>query len=251
MIPNIGVIIGIVVIAIIILIIVNRPRNRSLKGTAKEDMDLVSLLGGNLEDPEVRDWLASLSSSPKVDENGYCTNYDHGIVIFFEPDGTLTTIFLYHHDEPEGKPTRPFKGKLPKGVHYSMSRPKIRSVLGDPSDTVGFSKVYGMDFMPEDKYCFGDWNLIITYVKDCTSIGMATLQVGESQNKMEKFDRISGRKHKETNATQRKQVKAKKEPSSETSHAPRSLNEFARQACNSKTTIPIQLAEVFSCNADV
>lgn len=97
-----------------------------------------SLLGKVVESTPVTDFLASLTATPRIDEDDsriFLDDLDHGFVIRAEPTTRrVTAIYLYftgYEDYAE------FTGALPLNLRPDMTRTELEALLGPGRDPGG------------------------------------------------------------------------------------------------------------------
>lgn len=130
--------------------------------------DLFSALGQNKESTAVQTLMKEIGDAPEIHHfsDSYYYNFkEKGISLKFDTSDELVAIFLYREGADEFSQ---YKGKLPFGIDWKMSREAIEDILGIPS-------FYGGE---------GIINLYAPYRKKGISINYNTKSLTDSAAKM-------------------------------------------------------------------
>ena len=118
------------------------PTNNSIFFDKKQNpnLDLLSILGKNINDLQVNTFLSSLGTLPKPEtkekEGIYYYNFKpKGIRIGFDKKNALESIALYsiYDANNEKSHFRQYQGKLPYNLIFGQTRTDVELVLGKPS----------------------------------------------------------------------------------------------------------------------
>ena len=129
------------------------------------EMDMVTMLGEHRGSSRVSEFLRSFACDPIIKKNDgyhYYSLYAAGVLLLFKEDDKLDTVFLY------GKKKHgysPYRGLLPHGLAFSLKRPEVRNLLGNPNEArdYGYIEVFDMVTEPWDVYKYSGHYLNISY----------------------------------------------------------------------------------------
>src|ERR1700754_5113173 len=98
----------------------------------------------------------------EIDGTYYLLNVEKGIDIVLSDALVVQSIHLFsgHSDSKE------YRGEIPLGLRFSMSKDIVNELLGDPNKrSSGYTDMFGR--VPSwDKYLFEDYSLHVQYIED-------------------------------------------------------------------------------------
>jgi hypothetical protein len=101
---------------------------------------LSSMLGKSINNAQIKVWLSELGACTKAvinrfDDSYYYSFKSEGISLCFSnPDNRLTAIILYSEGADH---FRQYKGDLPFGLSFQLTRREVESILGQPEEFGG------------------------------------------------------------------------------------------------------------------
>ena len=116
--------------------------------TAHNFAALSSMVGKSINNVQVKTWLSELSACTEAlidrfNDSYYYNFKSEGISLRFDGrDDELTTIFLYSEGADR---FHQYKGDLPSGLSWQVTRKEVESILGPPDKFGGGGGVYDWD----------------------------------------------------------------------------------------------------------
>jgi hypothetical protein len=110
-------------------------------------LELKSLLGKDLKDPDVISFIEKLGEPPEfitLDEEVHIAFKQSGISFLTDSESRLTTIFLYGNNN-EGFSN--YAGTLPHNLNFSLTQKEVRQALGPPSKSGRFSDILNPELL--------------------------------------------------------------------------------------------------------
>lgn len=109
----------------------------TLLGCSKQEEDLQSLIGLDINSKHFQTYLNKLESEPKIskyDDSYYYVFNTKGIDFLFSNTDTITSVFLYSEGSDEN---RQFQGKTPYNIQFTDTRRDVEQKLGPPDKNGG------------------------------------------------------------------------------------------------------------------
>jgi len=149
---------------------------------------LFQLLGKNEDDCSVAAFQKSLSGVPRVDRDSHAVYYTYaaaGIELTFLSGLGLASVFLVSRAESGDESISAYRGALPSGLSFEMSRSQVHELLGEPHDHGDAKISFGLQVFPWDSYSV-DMNVLrISYALDLLGINQVIISLpADSRKKM-------------------------------------------------------------------
>jgi len=128
-----------------------------------QDRDYVQLINAPTSSTLYKTFISSFSESPEYKSHdgdyNYVSFYQSGIEILIRAEKVHT---IYFHNQRQEK-YKSFKGKLPKGIYYGMSKAAVYDKLKSPSKSGGGGEYLGKAVPYWDKWIYSNYSLHLTY----------------------------------------------------------------------------------------
>lgn len=107
---------------------------------------LMSMMGKDIRDDEIQAWMSRVHIVPTIKKENDFTYYQFrpkGMCLSFDVTDKLKSVHLYSEGS-DGY--RQYKGELPFGLSFQLSRREVESVIGKPEDVGGGDVVNYISF---------------------------------------------------------------------------------------------------------
>lgn len=134
--------------------------------------DLLNLLGRDLHEPAVQSVIQQLGY-PDLEEDepsGFVIDTSwHGLELHLSDNKAINAIVL-HTDDPNDELLCAYRGELPMGLSFSMTRDDVRKLLGSPIASGEGTLVLGLQLQAWDNFVSNQHRYQIKYVDDTNNI---------------------------------------------------------------------------------